>query len=48
MVPSVQHAGSMAVPEWAAPAHSGVQEGGGAEATALDGGGGKGCHLKGV
>ena len=47
-VTSVQHAGAVAVPEQAAPAHIKVQEGGGEELTALDSGGGKGGHIKGV
>ena len=47
-VTSVRHSCAMAVPERAAPAHSAVQEGGGAEATALGGEGGKGSNFKGI
>ena len=45
-MPFVRHAGSVAVPEWEAPAHSAAQEWGGAEAMALGGGAGKGGNLK--
>ena len=44
-VPSVKHAGDMAVSEQAAPAHSAVQEGGGSEVTMFRSGGGKGGHI---
>ena len=47
-VSSVQYACSVAVLEWAAPAHSAAQEGGGVEATVFGGGGGKVGNLKGV
>ena len=47
-VPSMQNSGSVEFPERAASTYGAVQEGGGAEATALGSGGGKGSHLKGV
>ena len=47
-MPSVQHAGAMAVPKQIGQVHSVVQEGGGSEATAFGSGGGKGGDHKGV
>ena len=47
-MPSVQHAGAVAVPKGIAQAHITVQEEGGAEVTPFGGGGGKGDNLKGV
>ena len=44
-VPSVRHAGPVEVAERDAPVQSSVQEGGGAEATALGSRGGEGGHL---
>ena len=46
-VPYVRHYGSVEVPERVVPAYRAVQEGGGAEATAFCGGGGKGSNIKG-
>ena len=48
MVIFLQHYGAVAVPELVLPVNSTVQEGGGAEARAVGGRGGKGGHLTGV
>ena len=47
-VPSVQHTCAVVVRERYSPAHRSVQEGGGAEETALGSRGGKGIRIKGV
>ena len=47
-VPSVQHAGDVAVPKWTSQVHSAVKEGVRSEATERGGGGGKVYHLKDV
>ena len=48
MMPLVQNSGAMAVTEWVAPAHSTMQEGGGAELTTVGSGGGGNSKIKGV
>ena len=47
-VPSVKHAGDVAVREWAAPAHGALKEGGREETMAAGDGGGKCGNLTGV